>query len=180
MSNFPACPSQPQLTILCILILRPDCSDFLFFQKKTQSPLQWLRGPREHEWASYVREPHVWPQHPAHRHHGRRDRIHSQHSVHGCITLFHPEVKQKTHKLRILNTKFLHMKSAEASVVKNRSIVLVQLCVFVIKYYSAVCVDFYLLYEYISFGLFMLYFIRFCVIVEKITWLLFHFCSWNF
>ena len=71
-----------------------DCNN-LFFQKKTQSPLQWLRGPREHEWASYIRKPYVWPEHPAHWHHGRRDRIHSQHSVHGCIAPFHPEVKQK-------------------------------------------------------------------------------------
>lgn len=55
------------------------------FQKKTQSSLQWLRGPREHQRPRYLREPHVRPQHPAHRHHGQRDRVHSQHSVHSCI-----------------------------------------------------------------------------------------------
>lgn len=58
---------------------------FVSIQKKTQSPLQWLRGPREHQRPRYVREPHVRPQHPAHRHHGQRDGVHSQHSVHGCI-----------------------------------------------------------------------------------------------
>lgn len=48
------------------------------------------------------------------------------------------------------------MKSAEASVFKKVNFYMLpaQLCVFVIKYYSAVCVDFYLLNEYISVGLF--------------------------